>query len=228
MGDGEGWLCEPEDAPRESWMSDAFWRKASDRYGHRSLVRTREGIGYVFDPMAWVKSTDRIRQLFYGDAGAADEISGLACRYCTRDRTLAQNAVCVLDAGGRGKWLTSAWIVVWGPHSVFMVTVDGAPPVAGGEMGLALKDWRYVYRIANVPPDIDFVDLEGLLIRAMVALPLNWGRPNLASEYRPVIYMHEHVARRLPRERVRDVYVRSLPLRCDEACVEGGAGEHAA
>jgi len=119
--------------------------------------------------------------MFYGNSGlAAEEFTGLAPRYSLLSAGNGQN---IVSGGGSGGDCTSIWLMVWGEntvHGIFPkgskagllhedfgeVTVEVTAGVGGNRMrafqerfqwkaGIALKDWRYVVRIAN----IDVTDL---------------------------------------------------------------------
>ena len=116
------------------------------------------------------------RAVIYGDlVDDPAKIMGLAPRFSTSDKTKAENAINVIDAGGTGAKLTSIWLVCWSPNTVYCtypkgltaglqhqdlgeVTLDDAN---GGHyqgyrshyewnVGLVVRDWRYVVRIANI------------------------------------------------------------------------------
>lgn len=152
--------------------------------------------------------------LIYGDVSVNPErFTGLAARYNTLSASVpsSQN---IIDAGGSSTDNTSIYLVVWGPNTVTGVYPKGQ--AAGldhkdlGEIdafdasnnryraladlwkwkvGLTVRDWRYVVRIAN----IDVSDLTGqtgtqastastaimkLMIRAMARIPqMGMGRP---------------------------------------------------
>ena len=121
--------------------------------------------------------------LFYGAASDPEEFVGFANRYSS---TSAGNGQNILDAGGSGSDNSSVWLVGWGENTccgIFpkgskagimhedlgLQTVETTAGVGGNRMrayqdhfqwkaGLALKDWRYAARIANV----DNSDLSGL------------------------------------------------------------------
>ena len=127
------------------------------------------------------------RALIYGDSSKdPEQIMGLAPRFNTKDPKKAPCAVNVIDAGGTGADLTSIWLVGWGPNTVHGlypenskaglskedIGEEAALDPDGGEyrvlkthfgwdVGLSVRDWRYVVRIANikenllksVPPD---------------------------------------------------------------------------
>jgi len=114
--------------------------------------------------------------LFYGNpASDPKEFLGLAPRYSDLGAGNAQN---ILDAGGTDATeQTSAWLVCWSPHTVFCPFPKGSnagllqedlgrqtsyDTGTNGERmevlaerfqwkcGLAVKDWRYAVRIANI------------------------------------------------------------------------------
>lgn len=148
------------------------------------------------------------RALIFGDSSKEPEkIMGLAPRFATTNRTKAENAVNVIDAGGTGSDLTSIWLIGWGSNTVHGIypensqaglkTEDlGEEPALddnGGEyrvlkthfswdVGLTVRDWRYVVRIANikksllkpVPPDENSAEghnLYELLVKALARVP---------------------------------------------------------
>ncbi len=124
------------------------------------------------------------KTIFYGDLAAnAAAFSGLSSRYCTLDPAVG-NSANIIDAGGTGPNLTSAWLCVWGDLSLHMIYPKGTTsglrreflgrcPVVdenayefmgyktnySWSLGLCLRDWRYVVRIAN----IDTAQLDALM-----------------------------------------------------------------
>lgn len=119
---------------------------------------------------------EHAQTLFYGNEGSEPEaFTGLAPRY---NSLSAQNADNIIDAfSGSGGDLTSIWLCVWGPQTGFgiypkgsqgglqmtdkgQVTIENVDG-AGGRMegyrthyrmdtGLAIRDWRYFVRVANI------------------------------------------------------------------------------
>lgn len=112
-------------------------------------------------------------------AGSTDKYSfnGLSPRF--DDLSTAGNKGQIINAGGSGSDNASLWLVVWGPNTVFCVYPKGskaggleiidhgrrlepnAPDGSTGDwpayvteykwdVGLVVKDWRYVVRIANI------------------------------------------------------------------------------
>lgn len=155
-----------------------------------------------------------MEQIFYGDSTVNPErFTGLAARYSTvsGSAAISQN---VIDAGGTGTDNTSIWLVCWGENTVTGIYPKGSQ--AGlehkdlGEIdafdasnrrfrayadlwkwkaGIAVRDWRYAVRIANV----DVSDLVGQtgtqaptaataimkkMVQAMARIPMmGMGRP---------------------------------------------------
>lgn len=165
-------------------------------YGSRDKAfRMSEGIAFAEAMRQKVAST-----LFYGDSNLnPDAFNGLAMRYPAKD---AEN---VLDAGGTDEGgCTSLWLVSWGPQAVhgiypkdstgglshedlhtYMAQDDNGRKyqVTGDKYnwrcGLAVRDWRAVVRIANLPVaalgkrkgEEGFIDLQKLTIEAKNKMP---------------------------------------------------------
>lgn len=166
--------------------------------------------------------------IFYGNSSVSpEEFNGLAVRYSSLSAANGQN---ILNAGGAGSDNSSVWLVAWGAqtlHGIFpkgskaglshedmgVETVETTGGIAGSlmrayrdcwkwKMGIALKDWRYVVRIANI--DISNLgggsaaDITTLMIKAIHRLPnLNMGKP--------VFYMNRTVFEYLDIQRRTDV-----------------------
>lgn len=145
--------------------------------------------------------------LFYGDSSVDPEkFMGLAPRY---NQLSAENGQNIIDAGGTGNDNASIWLVVWGPNTCHAIYPKGSSAglqardlgevtlidAAGGryqgyrthykwDMGLTLRDWRYVVRIANIDvPNLtanasDGTDLIDLMTQALELVPnISIGRP---------------------------------------------------
>ena len=126
--------------------------------------------------------------IFYGNGGLdPEEFSGLAVRYSSLSANNAQN---IIDGGGTGSDNSSIYLVLWGENTCYgvfpkgskaglehedlgLVTVETTAGVAGSrmrayqdhwqwKMGIVLKDWRYVVRIANV-------DISNLVTKSSAA-----------------------------------------------------------
>jgi hypothetical protein len=139
--------------------------------------------------------------LFYSNsAGTPEQILGLSPRFNTVTAANAPSAQNVIDCGGTGSTNTSIWLICWGANTVHGIFPKGKPtglqhrdlgewtlmdPNGGQyqgyrthykwDMGLSVRDWRYVVRICN----IDVVqliagnapNLINALIRAVHRLP---------------------------------------------------------
>lgn len=137
-------------------------------------------------------SNEMASTLFYGSA--ANEFTGLAPRF---NDLSAENGGQIIDAGGTGDANTSIWIVVWGENTchglypkgssaglmredkgkVTKETTDGVYDVYrekfNWDLGLTVRDWRYVARIANIDVDsmeAGSVNLYKFLRKAYYAL----------------------------------------------------------
>lgn len=165
-------------------------------YGSRDKAfRMSEGIAFAEAMRQKVAST-----LFYGDSNLdPDAFNGFAMRYPAKD---AKN---VLDAGGTDEsGCTSLWLVSWGAQAAhgiypkdstgglshedlhtYMAQDDNGRKyqVTGDKYnwrcGLAVRDWRAVVRIANLPVaalgkrkgEEGFIDLQKLTIEAKNKMP---------------------------------------------------------
>ncbi|VFS64151.1 Uncharacterised protein [Kluyvera cryocrescens] len=156
--------------------------------------------------------------LFYGDTSVnPQQFMGLSSRYSSKSAGNGQN---IIDAGGTGTDNTSIWLVVWGENTVHGIFPKGQK--AGLQMedkgqetlfdanggryegyrthykwdnGLALRDWRYVVRIANI--DVSDLSVAGsaanivsLMVKALHRIP-NRGMG------KPVFYMNRTIAQAL-------------------------------
>ena len=165
-------------------------------YGERDRsFRMSEGVAFAEAMRQKVAST-----LFYGDSNInPDEFNGLAMRYPS------SNSGNVLNAGGSdARGCTSIWLVAWGAHTVHGIYPKGSTgglshqdlhsymaqdpegrkyQVVGDKYnwrcGLAVRDWRAIVRIANVPVaalgkrkgESGFIDLQRLTIEARNKMP---------------------------------------------------------
>jgi hypothetical protein len=112
--------------------------------------------------------------IFYHDTVTSPEkFKGLAARFGVKGGGGAGNQI--IDGGGVGSVNTSIWFVTWGDHACHLLYPEGSKAGverddkgeqrvldANGDpyyvkeetftwhMGLAVKDWRYVARVANI------------------------------------------------------------------------------
>jgi hypothetical protein len=150
----------------------------ADLNGNTAAFRLSEDAAHIEGMSQEMAST-----LFYGnEATEAEAFTGLAPRF---NSLSAQNSDNIINAGGASTDNTSIWLCVWGPQTGFGIypkgskgglqmedkgqvtieNVDGAGGRMEGyrthyrqDMGLAIRDWRYFVRIAN----IDVSDLNTL------------------------------------------------------------------
>jgi hypothetical protein len=147
--------------------------------------------------------------LFSGNETTEPEaFTGFGPRYNSLSAANAEN---IIDALGSSTDNSSIWLVVWGENTVHGIVPKGSRvgiqhtdkgqvtienvDAAGGrmeayrdhfrwDMGLTVRDWRYVVRIANIDKgDLTFnaatgANLTDLMVRAIELIPnLNAGRP---------------------------------------------------
>ncbi len=150
------------------------------------------------------------RASFYGNSSVdPEQFNGLAIRYSSLS---AGNAANIIDGGAAGGQTDcmSVYLVCWGEntvHGIFpkgsnagifhedlgLQTVSSATGVGASKLrayqehwqwktGLALRDWRYVVRIANIDKsalvaEASAADLTKLMIKAIHRLPMaNMGK----------------------------------------------------
>lgn len=146
--------------------------------------------------------------LFYGNTDTdPEQFLGLAPRYSALSGV--ENADNIIDAGGNDADNTSVWLINWHPNTCFMMYPkdsktagfsqedlgvdrvqdgDGNDYMAyvthyGWKVGLVLKDWRHVVRIANIKTGAltkgaaTGADLIDLFQQAMHIPPRGMGRP---------------------------------------------------
>jgi len=177
----------------------------ADLNGNAAAFRASEDVAFLEG-----MNQQAQQALWYASiASNPERITGLSPRYSSLS---AGNGVNIVDAGGTASANTSIWLVVWGPNTVFgifpkgsqaglshqdVTTVAPIPDGAGGQyqayqtkyqwkLGLAVKDWRFAVRIANIdtttsaggtqsttPPNI-----YRLMVKAMNKIPaMGMGRP---------------------------------------------------
>src|SRR5262245_54766466 len=139
--------------------------------GRESATRLSEAKAF-FEAM----NQEMAQTLFYGTALAPEEFIGLAARYSS---TTAGNGENVIKAGGTGAAENaSMWLIAWSEETICgifprgstagishedrgEVLIQNAGGVTGNLMialvdhwqwkaGIALKDWRYAVRVANI------------------------------------------------------------------------------
>ncbi len=157
--------------------------------------------------------------LFFGNEDTApEEFTGLAVRYNSKSAESGDN---IIDGGGTGVDNRSIWLVVWGENLVHGIYPKGSQAglqaqdlgkiliqdASDGsntgrmlayvmhyrwDLGLTVRDWRYVVRIPNIDNSLltndasTGADLADLMFQAMDIIP------NL-SRGRPAFYMNRTV-----------------------------------
>lgn len=144
-------------------------------------LSTNEGAVRLSEAQAYLESMSQevCSKLFYGNtASDPEEFMGLAPRF---NSLSAPNGNQIIDAGGTGSDNTSIWIVTWGDNQCNLIYPKGTQAGVQREdmgrqrvlddngnayyakeekftwhVGLTVKDWRYVARVAN----IDVSDME--------------------------------------------------------------------
>lgn len=163
-------------------------------------------------------SQELAAKLFYGNVQTdPEQIMGLAPRF---NDLSADNADNIIDAGGTGSDNTSIWLVVWKDDACYGFfpkgskagleqsrwmnvmcrdsssdEFEGHKTIYKWKPGLAVADWRYVVRIANIDvSDLNTfgagTDNSASLIRDLIKAYNKV--PNIGSG-RPVIYCNETV-----------------------------------
>jgi hypothetical protein len=190
--------------------------------GNEKATRLSEAMAFLE-----AMNQEMVQTLFYGNGGLApEEFTGLSVRYATTAGGAA-NADNIIKAGGVGADNTSIWLVCWGQETITgifpkgskagllhedfgEVTVEMVAGLPGSRMramqerwqwkaGIALKDWRYVVRIANVDVSDAGVLNAKTIINAMETATETV--PNRLGS--PVFYMNRTM-RRLLRKQVRE------------------------
>ena len=138
-------------------------------------LSTNEGATRLSEAMSFIEAMNQevATKMFYGNtADDPEEFMGLAPRF---NSLSAKNGKQIIDAGGTGSNNTSIWFVSWGDNQCQLLypkgtmagvqredmgkqrvlDADGNPYYAMEEkftwhVGMAVKDWRYVSRIANI------------------------------------------------------------------------------
>ena len=143
-------------------------KELADLNGNTAEFRFSEDKAFIEAMSQEMAST-----LFYGNTDTDPEkFLGLSPRY---DDTTANNGDNIIDAGGTGSDNTSVWLITWGSDTCHGFYPKGSKAglqtrdlgeetlkdAAGGlyqgyrshyqwKVGLTLRDWRYVVRVANI------------------------------------------------------------------------------
>lgn len=175
----------------------------ADLNGNTASFRLSEAQAFIESMNQEMAST-----LFYGNAGTApEEFTGFANRYSSLSGTTGQN---IVSGSGAGSDNSSVWLVCWGAqtvHGIFPkgskaglqhedhgeVTAETTSGVGGTRLrvyqdqwkwkcGLALRDWRFAVRganidISNLVAKSSAADLIDMMIKMIHRLPnMNMGK----------------------------------------------------
>jgi hypothetical protein len=166
--------------------------------------------------------------VFYGSASSPEEFVGLSARYSSLSAANGQN---IISGSGAGADTSSIWLLGWGESSLHGIYPKGSKAglqhddlgeqvvevtagMAGNRMlayrdrwqwkcGIALKDWRYSVRganidISNLVSKTSAADLIEMMIKMIHRIP----NPALVK---PVFYMNRTVFQMLDIQRRDDV-----------------------
>lgn len=185
--------------------------KLAELNGNTAAFRLSENTAFME-----AMNIEMAETLFYGDHSTApEEFLGLAPRYSTISG--ATNGQNIIDGGGTGSDNASIWLVAWSEKGVYGIFPKGSKvgiehdPGNGAEWafdannnrykayidhytwmtGVALPDWRYVARIANLDvsnlvAESSAADLIKLMSRAMDRIPT-------FQNTKPVFYVNRTV-----------------------------------
>ena len=145
-------------------------KKLADLNGNTMAWRLSEDMAHIQSITQTVEQT-----AWYGNEGTEPaKFTGLSPRYNSRSAPNGEN---IIDAGGDSGSLTSMWLIGWGSKTCHMfypkgskagldiqdkgqVTIENIDGQQGRmegyrtfysqDVGLALPDWQYVVRIANI------------------------------------------------------------------------------
>lgn len=203
----------------------------ADLNGNTGAFRTNEDRAFLEGMNQEVADT-----IFYGNEGTEPEaFTGFAPRFNDKSALNAEN---IIDAGGTGTDNQSIWLVVWGPNTVHgiipkgsiagfqmkdlgEVTVENIDGASGRmqayrthyrwDVGLTVRDWRYVVRIANIDKSLmtkdmtTGADIQDLMIQALELIP------NLSAG-RPAFYMSRGLRSMMSRQAIQMVKSGTLTM----------------
>ena len=168
----------------------------ADLNGNTAEFRMSEAMSFLEGMNQQMATT-----LFYGNTALNPErFMGLSPRYTSVSTATAQTAANVIDGGGQGATNTSLWVVTWGPNTCHGIFPKGKItglqhrdmgewPVLDAnnntyqayrdhfkwELGLCVRDWRYVARLCNIDvtllSGVNAANLINSLVRLLYRLP---------------------------------------------------------
>ena len=216
-------------------------KKLADLNGNTNAFRMSEAYAQIEGMNQQVA-----RQLFYGSKSDPERFEGLTSRYNDIGSGAPENADNIIDGGGTGTDNASIWLVCWGTQSCCTIYPRGIPAGlqvsdkgqvtiedidgSGGRMeayrmhfswdiGLVLKDWRYVVRIANIDRsdlaanNASAADLPELMFQAMDLIPnLGQRQDGAPAAMSPAFYMDRRTKTALRQKLSREVSNSTLQI----------------
>jgi hypothetical protein len=207
-------------------------KKLVDINGNTAAFRASEDIPFIESMGQEVAS-----KLFYGNELLnAEQFTGLAPRFNVRSAENGSNIICSANPPD-GSDNTSIWLVVWGANTVHgiypkgskagwsiedkgQVTIENIDGSNGRmeayrtnyqwDVGLSVRDWRYVVRIQVDQEDLTKnaatgPDLFDLMTQALEVVPsLSMGRP--------VFYCNRNIKSFLRRQQINKVVNSTLTM----------------
>lgn len=172
------------------------------------------------------------KTLFYGNEGSTPEaFTGLAPRFNAKSGAANGDNIILADASASGSDQTSIWLVCWGAntaHCIYpkgsaaglkmtdkgVVTVENVDGSNGRaemyrthyrwDVGLSVRDWRYIVRIANVDTSAltknasAGADLIDCLAQALEIVPsLSLGKPVLYCNRTVKSFLRRQIANKV-------------------------------
>jgi len=212
----------------------------ADLNGNTAAFRLSEAVAQIEG-----MNQQMAKQVFYGSKLDVERFEGLSSRFGAKS---AENGDNIIDAGGTGSDNRSIWLVVWGPMTCMglipkgstaglqvtdkgQVTIEDATGSNGGRMegyrmhfrwdvGLCVKDWRYVVRIANIDKSelttngTNAADLPELMFQAIDLIPnLGMGSGGAgAMQGTKAFYMSRDIKTALRQQLAREVKQSTLEI----------------
>lgn len=190
-------------------LLDIPWVEGTDQYSHEYTVRVG-ALSVMKGRFSYgrckLSGADLRRQLFYGDPYAnVYDMTGFSRCYESSDTTKVQNGRNVIDAGGDGG--SSLWFVTWDPRFMavrYPLHSEGGLDADADRIqaALAVTDWRYAVRIANVRRLSD-ADLGAHVATAISLLAkvnehtVVYAPPSIASAFSAGVF-HNYPVRAIP------------------------------
>jgi len=175
--------------------STGFLESVSEVASHLLAVAPDKAAFRLSEAQAFIEamSEEMATGLFYHDTATdPDKFMGLSPRFNLKS---AKNGAQIIDAGGTGSVNTSVWFIVWSPNTTHLLYPQGSraglqredwgeetKELADGSMyrvvreyfkwdiGMSVRDYRYVARVANIDTVTPPADIESFLIDAFYQL----------------------------------------------------------